>query len=256
MAFCYPQRIGGEINRRSTLNGILFETEGLGGVASGLEERFKMGGAEDLCEPGLVLGDPVCGGQGPGGFVQAFACDVFFSYDYDHSGEKTLENVEDIANGSAVAERGECRAVKYHLPLDSTLGGKERSGVDWDLYAHRGGTRETVGGFVRTGAFDGKEHARVCGGNVVPTVFLDEVGLESEQPPVSTSVGGTESVGGCERDTGSGSPVVHSLYATGKRDDGEGGVGHWRWGTEESEERGGERVRGEYLRDEREAPSS
>lgn len=105
-------------------------------------------------------------------------------------------------------------------------------------------------GFKRTGAFYGKEHARVWGGNVVPTVFFDEVGLEPEQPPVSTGVGGTEGICGGKGDASPGSPVVHALYAAGKRDDGERGVGHGRRGTTE-ERRGGQGevgVRGEVLK--------
>jgi len=39
----------------STLVGVLFETEGLGGVAGGLEEGFKMRGPEDLGQTSLVL---------------------------------------------------------------------------------------------------------------------------------------------------------------------------------------------------------
>jgi len=110
------------MRQASTLVGVLFEAEGLGGVACGLEEGFKVRGSEDLGQTGLILRDPVRGGQGSRGFVQAFACDVFLSDDDDHSGEQTLENVEDIANWCVVAEGGECRAVKDHFPLDSTLG--------------------------------------------------------------------------------------------------------------------------------------
>lgn len=57
LRYCCPQRMGG---CGSTLIGIIFEAEGLGGVACGLEERFKVGGAKDLCQTGLVLRDPVC----------------------------------------------------------------------------------------------------------------------------------------------------------------------------------------------------
>jgi hypothetical protein len=213
----------------STLIGVLFETEGLGGVARGLEERFKVGGTEDLSETGLVLRDPVCRGEGSRGFVQAFAWHVFFSDDDDHASEETLEDVEYIANGSVVAESGECRAVKDHLPLDSSLWGKKGGCVYWNFNTHGGGTGETVWGFVRTGAFYGEEHARVRGGDIVPTVIADQVGLESEQPLVSTGVGCAESVCGGERDASPGSPVVHPFYAAGERDDGEGGVGHFGW---------------------------
>jgi len=123
--------------------------------------------------------------------------------------------------------------------------------VYWDLDAHSGGPGQTIGRLERTRTFDGEEHARVWGSNVVPTVFLDEVGLEPEQPPVGTGVGGTESVCGGERDTSPGSPVVHPLYATRKRDDGERGVGHcgrgtedrrWRWARRGEGGPGGRRV--------------
>ena len=189
-----------------------------------------MGGPKDFGQTGLVLQDPVCRGQGPRGFIEAFARDILLPDDDDHAGEQTLEDIEDIANRSVVAERGECRAVKDHLPLNSTLGRKERGGVDWNLDAHGGGPRKAIGGLERAGALDGEEHARVSGDEVVPTVFPDEVGLEPEQPPVGTGVGGTEGVCGGERDAGPGCPVVHSLYGAGERDDGERGVGHWREG--------------------------
>lgn len=39
----------------STLVGVVFETEGFGGVAGSLEEGFVVGGSEDLCETGLIL---------------------------------------------------------------------------------------------------------------------------------------------------------------------------------------------------------
>ena len=207
-----------------------------------------MGRAEDLSEAGLVLRDPVCRGEGSRCFVQAFAWDVFFADDDDHASEETLEDIEDIANGSVVAEGGKCRSVKDHLPLDSPLGGKEGSCVYWDFDAHGRGARQAVLGFERTGAFDGEEHAGVDGGNVVPTVFPDQVGLEPKQPLMGTGVGGTESVCGGERDAGPGSPVVHSLYAAGKRDDGEGGVGHSVWRRGEREGEGEVRVKGGVLK--------
>jgi len=232
--------------------GFFFETEGLGGVACGLEEGLVVRRAEDLRQTGLILGNPLRRGEGSGGFVEAFARDVLLADDYDHAGEQTLENVQDIADRSgAVAEGGECRTVEDHLPLDSTLGRKKGGCVYWDLDAHSGGPGQTIGRLERTRTFDGEEHARVWGSNVVPTVFLDEVGLEPEQPPVGTGVGGTESVCGGERDTSPGSPVVHPLYATRKRDDGERGVGHcgrgtedrrWRWARRGEGGPGGRRV--------------
>ena len=39
----------------STLVGVLFEAEGLGGVARGLEEGFKMRGPKDLGQTSLIL---------------------------------------------------------------------------------------------------------------------------------------------------------------------------------------------------------
>ena len=78
------------MHQASTLVGVLFEAEGLCGVARGLEEGFKMRGPEDLGQTSLILRDPVRRGQGSRGFVQAFAWDVFLSDDDDHSGEQTL----------------------------------------------------------------------------------------------------------------------------------------------------------------------
>jgi hypothetical protein len=205
--------------------GIFFETEGLGGVACGLEEGLVVRRAEDLRQTGLILGNPLRRGEGSGGFVEAFARDVLLADDYDHAGEQTLENVQDIADRSgAVAEGGECRTVEDHLPLDSTLGGEKRGGVDRDLDAQRGGTRQAVGGLEGTGTFDAEEHTRVRGGHIAPAVAFDEVGLEPEEPTVGTGVGGAEGVRTGERDAGPGCPVVHALYAAGETDD--GGVGH------------------------------
>ena len=116
-----PQRVE-RGHQASTLDGGFFETEGLGGVARGLEEGFIVGGPKDFGQTGLVLQDPVCRGQGPRGFIEAFARDILLPDDDDHAGEQTLENAEDIAHGSVVAESGECRTVKNHFPLDSTLG--------------------------------------------------------------------------------------------------------------------------------------
>ena len=84
--------------------------------------------------------------------------------------------------------------------------------MDRDFDAQGGGPRETVGGFERTGTFDAEEHTRVRGGDIAPTVFVDEVGLESEEPPVGTGVGGAESVRASEGDAGPGRPVIHSLH--------------------------------------------
>ena len=159
----------------STLVGVLFETERLSGVAGGLEEGFKVGGPEDLCQAGLVLGDPFGGGQGSRSFVEAFSWDVFLSDNYDHAGEQTLEDVEDITDWCVVAEGGECRAVEDHLPLDSTFGGEERGCVYGDLDAHCGSPGQTVGGLEGTWTFDGEEHTSVRGGHVAPTVLFDKV---------------------------------------------------------------------------------
>jgi len=112
-----------------------------------------------------------------------------------------------------VAEGGECRTVKYHLPLDSTLGGEERRGVYRDLDAHCGGARQAIGRLERARTFDAEEHTRVGGGHIVPTVLGDEVGLEPEEPTVGTGIGGAESVCASEGNAGPGCPVVHALYA-------------------------------------------
>jgi hypothetical protein len=218
------------VHRVSTFVGVLFETEGLCGVACGLEEGFKMGGTKDLGQTGLVLGDPVGRGQGSRRFVQAFAGHVLLADNDDHAGEQTLDNVKDIANGSVVAESGECRAMEDHLPLDSTLGGKEGGSVYRNLDAQGRGARQTAGRLERAGTLDGKQHAGVGEGHVVPAVLFGEVGLEPEEPPVGAGVGGAESVCAGEGDAGPGGPVVHALYAAGEEDDGGSGVGHGGWG--------------------------
>lgn len=202
-----------------------------------------MRGTEDLSQTCLVLRDPVCRRQGPRGFVQAFVWDVFISYDCNHASEQTLEDVEDVSDWSAVAKGGECRTMKYHLPLDSALGGKEGGGVNWNFYAQGGGTWESTGGLERTWALDAKEHTRVGGGNIAPTVFFDEVRLEPEQPPVGTVVGGPEGICAGERDASPGSPVVHSLYTAGKVNYGGRGIGHDGGGGEMEGE--GKETRGE-----------
>lgn len=114
-----------------------------------------------------------------------------------------------------------------------------------NLDAHWGSPRKAVGGFERTGAFDGEEHAGVWRDNVVPTVFPDEVGLEPEQPPVGPGVGGTEGICGGERDAGPGCPVVHPFHAAREGDDGERGVGHCGRETEDDGGEGKERGEGE-----------
>lgn len=98
--------------------------------------------------------------------------------------------------------------------------------MDWDFDAQGGGPREAVGGFERTRTFDAKEHTRVRGGDIAPTVFVDEVGLESKEPSVGTGVGGAESVRACEWDAGPGRPVIHSLHVARETDDWERIVGH------------------------------
>jgi len=148
--------------------------------------------------------------------------------------------------------------MKDHFPLDSTLGRKKGGRVDGDFDAQGGGPRETVGGLERTGTFDGKEHARVWWGDIAPTVLVDEVGLEPEEPPVGTGVGGAESVRASEGDAGPGRPVVHSLYVARETDDWEGGVGHWgrRMGERARRREGRGPGKRKVLEDEREAPSS
>jgi len=152
--------------------------------------------------------------------------DVLLSDDHNHAGEQTLENVEDIANWSVVAESGECRTVKYHFPLDSSLGREEGGGVYWNLDAHGRGPGQTVGGLEWTRAFDAEEHTRVDGGNIAPTVLVDEVGLEPQEPPVGTGVGGAKSICASEGDAGPGRPVVHSLHAARETDYRGRGIGH------------------------------
>ena len=193
----------GDICYGSTVVGVFFEAEGLGGVACGLEEGFEMEVTKDIGKRGLVSRNPVWRRQGPGGFVSTFAWDIFLLGDYDQTGEQTLEDVEDVTDWlNVVAEGGECRTVKDHLPLDSTLRRKEGRGVFWNFDAHGWGPREAVGRLERTGTFDGEEHTRVSGDDIVPTVFVDELGLGEEQPPVSADVGGTESFCSGERDAG------------------------------------------------------
>ena len=143
-----------------------------------------------------------------------------------------------------MAEGGECRTVKDHFPLDSTLGGEERGRVYGNLDAHGGCSGQTVGGLERTGTLDGEEHTRVRGGHIAPTVLFDEVGLESEEPAVGTGVGCAEGICAGEGDAGPGSPVVHALYAAGETDDGgRGRVGHCGRGGEDGEEERGQRER-------------
>ena len=132
---------------------------------------------KDLGQTGLILRDPVRGGQGSGGFVVAFARDVLLSDDDDHAGEETLEDVEDIAHGSVVAEGGECRAVKNHLPLNPPLGREEGGCMDGNLDAQGGGAGQAVRGFEGARALDAEEHAGVDGGDIAPAVLVDEVGL-------------------------------------------------------------------------------
>ena len=72
---------------------MFFETEGLGGVACGLEEGFVVRRTEYLRQTGLILGNPFRRGQGSRGFVEAFARDVLLADDYNHASEQTLENV-------------------------------------------------------------------------------------------------------------------------------------------------------------------
>ena len=79
-----------------------------------------------------------------------------------------------------MAEGGECRTVKDHLPLDSTLRRKERGGVYWNFDAHGGSARETVGGFERARTLNGKEHTRVGRGDILPTVLIYQVRFEPE----------------------------------------------------------------------------
>lgn len=74
-----------------------------------------------------------------------------------------------------MAEGGECRTVKNHFPLDSTLRREERGSVHGNFDAHGGGPRQTVGGFERTRTFDAKEHTRVCRSYIAPAVLFDEV---------------------------------------------------------------------------------
>ena len=135
-----------------------------------------------------------------------------------------------------MAEGGECRTVKDHLPLDSTFGREKRGGMYRDFDAHCGGARQAVGGLERAGTFDAKEHTRVGRGHIAPTVVLDEAGLEPEEPAVGTGIGGAKSVGTGERDAGPGGPVIHALYAAGETDDGR--VGHGERGEGRGRTRG------------------
>jgi len=88
-------------------------------------------------------------------------------------------------------EIGKDSAMKDHFPLDTPVGVEEGRCMHGSLKAEIGGA-----GKARRGtAFYGKKHAVVEGKDIPPAVLLHELVTNGLQPPASTGIIDTNSVG-------------------------------------------------------------
>ena len=79
---------------------------------------------------------------------------VFFHDEDEHPSQQTLQQIEQVADGTHRMSHHEDVAVEDHLPLHSALRREERRGMYWELESEDGCSGQATGRSARGSALN------------------------------------------------------------------------------------------------------